>query len=106
MKIVINGCYGGFGISKKCAERMAELGDEQCREVIAEIEKTHGKWYSNFYSGGRNNPILVQDVEELGEVANGDYAELVVVEIPDGVEWEIDEYDGIEKIDEVHRSWS
>ena len=27
-------------------------------------------------------------------------------EIPDDVEWEIDDYDGIETIHEVHRSWS
>lgn len=53
----------------------------------------------------RSDPALVQTVEELGDVANGDCAKLAVIEIPDGVEWEIDEYDGYETVDEVHRSW-
>ena len=29
-----------------------------------------------------------------------------IVEIPDGVQWEITEYDGKECIKEKHRSWS
>jgi hypothetical protein len=53
----------------------------------------------------RADPKLVQVVEELGEKANGACAELRVVEIPDGVEYEIDEYDGNEHIAETHRTW-
>jgi hypothetical protein len=48
---------------------------------------------------------LVQVIEELGEEANGSHAKLEVIEIPDGVEYTIDEYDGIESIHEKHRSW-
>jgi hypothetical protein len=48
----------------------------------------------------------VQAVEELGDAANGDYAKLNVVEIPDGVDYEISEYNGVERVDEVHRSWA
>jgi hypothetical protein len=54
----------------------------------------------------RADPNLVRMVEELGDAANGQHAQLSVVEIPDGVEWEIDEYDGIESVHEVHRSWA
>ena len=50
--------------------------------------------------------MLVDVVERLGKKANGESAELKVVEIPDGVEYEIDEYDGVESIHEKHRSWS
>lgn len=53
----------------------------------------------------RSDPLLIQVVEELGEEANGSCAELKIVEIPDGIEWEIDEYDGNESVEEVHRSW-
>lgn len=54
----------------------------------------------------RSDPILVQTVEELGEKANGSCAKLKVIEIPDDIEWEIDEYDGMESVRECHRSWS
>lgn len=54
----------------------------------------------------RDDPFLVQVVEELGDEANGAHASLKVVEIPDGIEWVIEEYDGNETIAEVHRTWS
>jgi hypothetical protein len=54
----------------------------------------------------RSDPLLVQTVEELGHLANGDCTRLKIVEIPDGVLWEIDEYDGMETVREQHRSWS
>lgn len=53
----------------------------------------------------RDCPILVQVVEELKEKSWGKYAKLKIVEVPEDVEWVIDEYDGRETIDEVHRSW-
>lgn len=53
----------------------------------------------------RTNPLLIQVIEELGDEANGDFAELRIIEIPDNIEWEIDEYDGIEHVNEKHRSW-
>lgn len=53
----------------------------------------------------RSDALLVQVVEELGDAANGKHAELAVVEIPDGVEYVIEEYDGNETIAEAHRTW-
>jgi hypothetical protein len=53
----------------------------------------------------RNDPVLVQVVEQLGKAAWGDYSELKVVEVPDGVDWYIDEYDGKERVAETHRVW-
>jgi hypothetical protein len=54
----------------------------------------------------RADPLLVQVVEELGEFADGRHAELKIVEIPDDVKWQIDEYDGLEWVAEKHRTWS
>lgn len=54
----------------------------------------------------RDDPVLAQVVEELGKKANGDHAGLKVVEIPDDVEWQIEEYDGAEWVAEKHRTWS
>jgi hypothetical protein len=90
MKIVINRCYGGFGLSDVALTRY-------------ENESGNDVSYLNI---PRNDAILVSIVEELGEDSWGACAELKVVEIPDGIEWEIDEYDGIEWIAEAHRKWS
>lgn len=54
----------------------------------------------------RSDIDLVKVVKELGDAANGACAELRIVEIPDDVKYEIDEYDGNESIHEVHRSWN
>jgi len=53
----------------------------------------------------RNDPLLIQVIEELGEVANTKVSQLEIVEIPDDVEWEISEYDGSEHVAEAHRTW-
>jgi hypothetical protein len=44
-------------------------------------------------------------VEENAELYSGRCAELRIVEIPDGVDYEIEEYDGKEWVSEVHRTW-
>ena len=86
MKVVINRCYGGFGLSEK-AMKFLGVGSE---------------WPDI----ARDDPKLIECVEKLGEEANNTYAELKVVEIPDDVNWEIGEYDGLEWVEEVHRVWS
>ena len=80
MKVVINKCYGGFELSKLAQERFAELTGQHLPDF--EIE--------------RDDPALVQVVEELGKAASGNFAQLKVVTLPDGTEWEIQEYDGVE----------
>jgi hypothetical protein len=54
----------------------------------------------------RDDPALIQVIEEMGKAADGKYASLKIVEIPDDVEWEIQEYDGMEWVAEKHRTWS
>jgi len=54
----------------------------------------------------RTDKDLIAVVEELGEEASGSCAELKVVEIPDGTDWVLSEYAGVERIEEKHRSWS
>lgn len=55
----------------------------------------------------RSDPLLIQVIEELGAAgASGSCADLKIVEIPDGIEYEISEYDGLEHIAEKHRTWS
>ena len=91
MKIVINDCYGGFCLSKK---------------ALALYNERAGTVLRYEYDIKRDAPILVEIVEQLGEDANGDFAELKIVEIPDDVQWGIQEYDGNEWIAENHRTWN
>ena len=53
----------------------------------------------------RSDPDLVKVVEKLGEKADGAYAKLKIIEIPDDITWEVHEYDGMERIEEMHQSW-
>lgn len=91
MKIVINRCFGDFSLSKMAYEFLGLEWDG------------YGYKYTGYNM--RTDSGLVACVETLGEKADGRYAELKVVEIPDDVDWEIDEYDGIESVHEVHRVW-
>jgi hypothetical protein len=93
MKIVINTCYGGFSLSK-------EAFAQYCKETGTNPEAV-GDWEMP-----RDNPVLIRIVEEMGEAADGSYAALKVVEIPDGVNWCIEDYDGQEWVAERHRTWS
>ncbi len=54
----------------------------------------------------RSDPIMVKVIEELGKAADNRFSELKIVEIPDNVEWQIEEYDGLEWVAEKHRTWS
>lgn len=130
MKIVINGCYGGFSLSHAAVLRYAELKgiklysfvnvsgsfsetvpyDDSQKAPLGMIhyyttpEEEEGSYFSD-RSIPRDDPALVQVVEELKEVANGNCAELHVVEIPDGAKWQVEEYDGLEHVAEVHKTW-
>jgi len=130
MKVVINNDFGGFGLSHKATLRYAELkgieiysfkDKEGFGSGLVPYEEGEGKepyliyYYTTpdrqdhtFFSDRdipRNDPHLVQVVEELGLEADGSHADLKVVEIPDDVDWQIEEYDGSEWVSEVHRTW-
>ena len=101
MKIVLNKCYGVFGVSKAV---YAELGLKWDGYGYLENE-TFGIESDNYLAYRKHQP-LIEAVEKLGvEAASGSMAQLRVVKVPDGILWEIDEYDGIETLHEQHRSW-
>lgn len=100
MKIVINCCFGGFGLSDECAIALdaviKQFGDYFYQEF------PNGKWAQDY----RTDPKLIHLMETKGSKwCSGHLASLKIVEIPDDVKWEIRDYDGIETIEEVHRSW-
>lgn len=53
----------------------------------------------------RNDPDLISIIEQMGSNANGRCAALKIVEIPDDVDWVVQEYDGLEWVAEKHRTW-
>lgn len=114
MKIVINKCFGGFGLSP---DAMMEYGRIKGFNLIQKQNKSMG--YSLFYKEGirdnehlfseidieRTDPVLVLIVENMGGKANGKYSDLRVISIPDNIDWEIENYDGRESVHEKHESW-
>ena len=89
MKVVINKCFGGYSLSEEAYKFLNIPWDGYGYEFIED----------------RSNPALVKCVEALGKNASGELSSLKVVEIPDDVEWEINEYDGLESVVGQHREW-
>jgi hypothetical protein len=83
---------------------MAMRGNAEAQKALYEMDGPSG-FGGHICSDDRTNVDLVAAVEEGGEKANGGCAILKVVEIPDNIEWEIEEYDGYEHIAEKHRTW-
>ena len=135
MKILINTCFGGYGLSHEAMLRYAELkgiavypenslgglytywlvpeservDQSNWLSMSKEEQKASSKLYKEqtLYSKDfRTDPTMIQVVEELGAKANGRFAELKLVEIPDGMNYTIEDYDGMEHIAEVHRTWA
>lgn len=84
-KVVLNNCYGGFGLSDKALE------------LIAKRKNTTDR--INYWNLKRDDKDLIAVVEELGTEAEGHCAELIILEFDEGVEYNISEYDGSESIE-------
>ena len=140
-KIVINRCYGGFGLSHeavlayldKCGtpvwteatekfstlipfnyylvppEQRIEGSPDNWHEMTLAERAAHNAAYSETVftdrDVARDDPYLVAVVEELGDAASGRHANLKVVDVPDDVNWYIEDYDGLEWVAERHRTW-
>lgn len=79
MKLVLNKCFGGFGISDSAAEI---LGIDEYDFI------------------DRDDGNLIALIDEKGsEFVSGSFAKLKIVEIPDSTtDYVIDEYDGMERV--------
>jgi hypothetical protein len=112
IKIVINRSYGTFCVSHKAFLRLRELG-----QTDALREHDLGAYWPsasrpdepslNMCGAAipRDDHKLVQVVEELRAAANGHGAELKIVEVPTGVQWQIERTGGTEHVSEPHRTW-
>jgi hypothetical protein len=134
-KILVNRCFGGFSFSEVAIKRYAALKGlklyPERREYItifwtvpkserpiqpfpwneAPLEDRHAfnetcdRQTIDERPKDRTDPIWIQVFEDLGEKANGTHAKIALVEIPDNVKWEITEYDGMETVREISRTW-
>jgi hypothetical protein len=111
-KVVYNGCFGGFSLSTAGVRRYLELKDipfleeeddswswSTVRFLIGYDEDASPDYFSSYDIEDRADPILAQVVEELGEAANGDCAELCIRELEPGTKYRIQEYDGSEWVE-------
>ena len=136
MELVINRCYGGFGLSALAVSEYLKRKGKECF-IYSDENIGIGKFYRKtqienanifstyttkdfgktttwdeikehvFYPNNidREDLDLIYVVKKLGNKANGTCSELKIVEIPDGIEFELSEYDGLETVEEKHRSW-
>jgi hypothetical protein len=120
MKVAINRCFGGFGISNEAFEKLLDRKGIAFDKVEAtEDRKLMGaSYYEAGHSGDDDHYLsdydmtqdradvdLIAVIEEMGAAANSWAADIAIVEIPDDVKWHIHEYDGLEHVAEDHRTW-
>jgi hypothetical protein len=114
-RIVINRAHGGFGLSNEAVimyldqagidYTLKPQADRDAQNRWGDKILVNGKEFHDRYDIARDDPALVTVVRRLGSKANGSYAKLKIVEVPAGVVWEINDYDGKEWVAEVHRTW-
>lgn len=115
MEVVINKCFGGFGLSILAEIRICEkkgiepvfvnfnTGAEYTKEEALKADSSC--LFCKSLDVERDDIDLITVVKELGDLANTPYSRLKIVDIPEDICFEIEDYDGIETIHEAHRSW-
>ena len=137
MKVILNKCYGGFGVSQKAYElyakkkgieifayklectndkpiyRKTDMGSsiftitftKDFGDYVDLYDDNSEKYILELCSNHREDRVLIEVVEELGDRANSPFSKLVIVDIPDGMEYEIDDYDGVETLHQKVEKW-
>lgn len=85
MKVIVNNCFGGYSVSEEAIDLYRQLSG------TTDPISRYAEWL-------RTDPIMIDVVEKLGQRANGRAAELVTIEVPDGYDYRINDYDGLESI--------
>lgn len=118
IELVLNGGFGGFGLSHKGIVRYCELkgiplyieertfgeDDESFvrtsyyLESPSEDKNAYRETFS-VYDIDRSDSALAQTVKELGDEVDDDFSRLYIHELAIGTHYRIREYDGIESIE-------
>ena len=107
-KVVLNSCFGGFGLSKEAIDMLIDKHG-------LEIDSAEYGYVDNKVFGIEDENIeayrmdkrLVSVVKKLGvDKASGKHAALRIVDVPDDVVnvhgWHISDYDGCESVHQSH----
>lgn len=113
MELVINKCYGGYGLSDAAIKWLRERGCEAAKinpivgEKYPNSDEIKDEWLTNSNNPDipRHDILLVECVRALKSKANGKYAKLEIIKIPDGIDYVIEEHDGMEWVAEKHETW-
>jgi len=100
-----NGLLGFKNAISEWRKYLSDQNKKGKRHIFLHVFSPDEKLVLNARDTNRHDPKLIQVIEEMGKAANGGCADLKIVEIPDGVDYEIQEYDGNEHIAEKHRTW-
>lgn len=128
MKVAYNNCFGGFSLSHAAVMRYAEIKRTPIYAFVPVRDKdghlklnqtrpydpatdadafmihyaTTPEFSNDSYFSDRDierdDPALIQVIEELGGKANGSCASLAIEDVPAGSLYRIDEYDGNESV--------
>ena len=106
-KVVLNSCYGGFGLSKEAIDMLIDKYGLEIDSDYGYVDNEVFGIEDENYEAYRMDKRLISVVEKLGvKKASGDHAELRIVDVPDEVVevhgWHIDDYDGIESVHQSH----
>lgn len=98
-KVVINSCYGGFGLSEEANDLLHSKYPDML-EVFDDYEGGEIKYLKHEIE--RHDKRLIEVIEELGvEKSSGMCAKLYIEEIGTPM-YRISEYDGFEDIETPH----
>jgi hypothetical protein len=95
MKVLLNKCYGGFGLSEKVYHEMGWEWDNYG------FGYSHYEIHDEIYDEMkmRTDPKLIAAIEKIGlEESSGICAKIFIEEIDDDTSFEIDGYDGYERL--------
>jgi ferritin len=115
-RVVYNNCFGGFEVHEDAVQWMREQGDDEAMNatLVGEYYDDGSGPKSQSVSGvrreiSRTNELLADMIEGETEYTgpiDGQCADLRVAEVPDHVEWTIEEHDGQETVKEKSRTFS
>jgi hypothetical protein len=97
MQVVINTSHSNFAISEEAVTYIRKK---------LKVPKTHLSEINAYsFDYDRSHPLLIEVINKLGHKADGLYATLKIVEIPNNVSWKVMCDTSGEYVAEEHRIW-